>query len=126
MVLLRDTTCKIDESLGHLSSIEHLVVSMELGVGLFHQWNPELVMVGAMSVQWSLALSIVWDSCINNHILPAAIFEKLENCKSILDTVVDNQILQKLWVCALDKKRSKEPAVTEDTLFDISWAHLVS
>ena len=126
MELLRYSSGQVDERFCHLSSIEHLIVSMELSVGFLHQWNPEFIMISAMAIQWSLTLRIVRDSSVHNHVLPATVFEKLENSKSILDTVIYDQILQELWISALNKKRSKEPAVSKNSLLNVSWAHFVS
>ena len=126
MELLRNSSGQVDERFSHLSSIEHLIVSMELSVGFLHKWDPEFIMVSAMAIQWGLTLRIVRDSCVYNHVLPASVFEELEYCKSILDTVIYDQILQELWISALDKKRSQEPAVSKDSLLDVSWAHFVS
>jgi hypothetical protein len=58
--------------------------------------------------------------------LPATILEKLEHCETILDTIVNNQVLEKFRIGALDQKGSEEPAVAKDTLFDVTWAHLVT
>jgi len=126
MELLRNSSCQIDERLCHLSSIEHLIVSMELCVGFLHKWDPEFIMVSTMTIQWSLTLRIVRDSCVHNHVLPASVFKELEYSESILDTIIYDQVLQKLWISALNKKRSKEPAITKDSLLDISWAHFIS
>jgi hypothetical protein len=93
MELLRNTSGQIDESLVHLTSIEHLICAVELSVGLLHERNPELVVISAMSIQWGLALRVVGDSSINDDILPASILEELENCKTILDTIIDDKIL---------------------------------
>lgn len=103
MELLRNTSGQINKSFVHLTAIQHLVSAVELGVCLFHEWHPELVVVSAMSIQWGLALRVVGDSSINNNILPATILEELENCKTILDTVIDDEIFQKFWICALDQ-----------------------
>lgn len=79
-----------------------------------------------MTVKRSFGLGVVWNSCINNNVLPFTIFEELENCKTILNTIVDDQVVQKLWVGALNQEWSEEPAVTKNTLLDISWVHWVS
>ena len=126
MELLRNSSGQVDQRFCHLSSIEHLIVSMKLSVGFLHKWHPEFIMVSAVTIQRSLTLGIVRDSGVHNHVLPFSVFEELENSKSILDTIIYNQVLQKLRISALDKKRSKEPAVSKDSLLDVSWAHLVS
>ena len=126
MELLRNSSCQVDERLRHLSSIEHLIVSMEFSIGFLHERDPEFIMICAMTIQWSLTLRIVRDSCVHNHVLPFSVFEELEYGKSILDTIIYDQVLQELWISALDKKRSKEPAVPKDSLLDISWAHFIS
>jgi hypothetical protein len=101
--LLRHSSCQIDECFGHLASIEHLVGSVQLSVSFFHKRNPKLIMVSTMAIKWCLALGVVWNSSINNHVLPATILEELENCKSVLDTIIDNQVFKKLRICALNE-----------------------
>lgn len=124
--LLRNTASEVDKSLAHLTSMEHLVSSMQLGVGFLHEWHPELVMVSAMAIERGLALSVVWDSGIHDDMLPATVLEELENCKSILDTIINNQVLEELWVRALNQEGSEEPAVAEDTLLDVTRGHLIT
>lgn len=60
--------------------------------------------------------------------LPFSIFEEIKHCKAILNTIVVNQILQQLWICAQDEERAKEPAVieTEKTLLYVTWILWVS
>jgi hypothetical protein len=79
-----------------------------------------------VAVKDGLALTIVWDSSIDDNVLPSTILEELEDCETVLDTVVDDQVVQELWVCALDQKGSQKPAVTKNTLLDVSWSHGVS
>ena len=112
MELLRDSTSQIYKSFSHLSTIQRLVGSVQLSVGLLHERHPEFVVVCAMTIQRGLALRVVRNSSVNNYILPATILEELEDGKTILDTVIDNKVLEEFWVGALHKERSKEPAVT--------------
>ena len=123
---LRNTSSEVNESLAHLTSVEHLVSSMQLGVCLLHERHPELVVVSTMAIERGLALSVVWDSGIHDDMLPATVLEELENCKSILDTVIDDQVLQELWVRALNQEGSEEPAVAENTLFNVTRRHLIT
>jgi hypothetical protein len=74
-----------------------------------------------VAVKDGLALTIVWDSSIDDNVLPSTILEELEDCETVLDTVVDDQVVQELWVCALDQKGSQKPAVTKNTLLDVLW-----
>ena len=83
-------------------------------------------MISTMSIKRSLALSIIRNSCVHDNVLPTTILEKLENCKTVLNTIIDDEIFQKFRVCALNQKRSKEPAITENTLLDITRRHFVS
>jgi len=43
--------------------------------------------------------------------LPLTIFEEVKYGKTILNTIVVDQILQKIWISAEDQKGSKEPTV---------------
>lgn len=91
--LLGDTSSQIYESLVHLSSVEHFVGSMKLGVSLLHEWYPELVVVRAVPVENGLALAVVGDSRINDNVLPSTILEELEHGETVLDTIVDNKVV---------------------------------
>ena len=126
MELFSDATRKINEGFVHGATVEHLVSTVQLGISLLHQTDPELSEILAITVERSLGLRVVWDTSINDNMLPLTVFEELEDSESILDTIVDNQVVQKLGVCALNKKRSEEPAVSQNTLFDITGAHGVS
>ena len=77
---------------------------MELSISFFHERNPELIGISAMAVKNLLTLSIKWNSCIDNNVLPPSILEELEDSKSVFDTIVNNEVVQKLWVCALNEK----------------------
>ena len=79
-----------------------------------------------MAIQNGLALAVIRNSSIHNNILPATVLEELEHGETVLDTIVDDQVVEELRVGALDQKRAKEPAVSEDTLFDISRSHGVT
>jgi len=57
--------------------------------------------------------------------LPSSVFEELENSKSMLDAVVNYQIVQQLRICAQNEEGSKEPAVTESSLFDVARVHSI-
>jgi len=126
MELFRDTTCKINEGFVHGATVEHFVSTVQLGIGLLHQTDPELSEILAITVERSLGLRVVWDTSINDNMLPLTVFEELEDSESILDAIMDNQVVQKLRICALNKKRSEEPAVSQNTLFDITRAHGIS
>ena len=76
-----------------------------------------------MTVEWGLVGRVVWDSCIDNNVLPLSILKELENGETMLDTVVDNEVLEKLWVCALNQESTEEPEVIKDTLLHVSWLH---
>jgi hypothetical protein len=54
--------------------------------------------------------------------LPPSILEEVEHCETILNTVVVDEVFQKLRVGAQDQKRSKEPAVieAEQTLLNVA------
>ena len=60
--------------------------------------------------------------------LPASIFEELEDGKTEFNAVMANQVLQELWVCAEYQKRTEEPAVveTKKTLLDVTWTFRIS
>ena len=102
--------------------MEFLVASMELGVGLLHEGDPKLVLIGVVAVEWRLRLRVVRDTRINDHILPPAVLEEEEHGEPILDSVVVNQVLQELGVRAQDQQGAEEPAIieTEQTLLDVS------
>ena len=101
---LRNSTSQVDEGFVHLSSVEHLVSSVELRISLLHQWHPELVVVRAVAVKNCLALAVVWDSSIHDDVLPSTVFEELEDGETVLDTIVHNEVVEQLGVCALDQK----------------------
>jgi hypothetical protein len=104
MEFFRHSTSKVYKRLIHLSSIEHLISSVKLGVGLFHEGYPELIVIRAMTIEDSLALAIVRDSGIYDDVLPTSILEELEHGETVLDTIIDNQIVKKLWISALDQE----------------------
>jgi hypothetical protein len=54
-----------------------------------------------MTVQRGLALLIIGDSCVYNNVLPSSIFEELEDCKSVFNAIINDQVFQKIWVSAL-------------------------
>ena len=85
---LRNTTGEIDKRLVHLSSVEHLVSSVKLGVGFFHEGYPELIVIRAVAIKDSLALAVVWDSSINDDVLPTSILEELKHGETVLNTIV--------------------------------------
>ena len=45
MEFLGDSTSEIYQSLIHLTTVEHFIGSVELGVSFLHEWHPELVVV---------------------------------------------------------------------------------
>lgn len=100
-----------------------LIASMELGISLLHQGNPKLILVIVVTIKWSLCLRVVWNSRVNDNMLPSSVLEEVEHCKTILNTVVVDEVFQKLWVCAQYQQRSKEPTIieTKKTLLDITW-----
>lgn len=55
--------------------------------------------------------------------LPLSVFEELENGEAVLDTVVHDQVVQKLRVRALHQECAEEPAVTQNALLDIAGVH---
>ena len=88
--LFRNSTCEIDKGLVHLTAVKHFVGAVELSVSLLHEWDPKLVVIGAMAVEDGLALAVIGNSSIYDNVLPSSIFEKLEDCESILNTVINN------------------------------------
>jgi len=52
-----------------------------------------------MSIKRSLCLWIVRDPSIYDDILPTTIFEELEDSKSMLNSIINYEIFQKIWVC---------------------------
>ena len=45
MEFLGDSTSEIYQSLIHLTTVEHFIGSVEIGVSFLHEWHPELVVV---------------------------------------------------------------------------------
>lgn len=122
VVLLRHSASEVDHRLVEESTMETFVAAMELGIGLLHKGNPELVLVRVVTVQRRFRLRVVGDSCIDDYMLPPSILEEVEHCETILNTVVVDEVFQKLRVGAQDQKRSKEPAVieAEQTLLNVA------
>ena len=75
---------------------------MKFSICLFNQGDPELVGVSTMSVEGCFGLSIVWNTCVNNHILPTAVLKELENGETVFETVVDDKILQEIAMSRKD------------------------
>jgi len=67
---------------------------VELCVSLLHEWNPELVVIRAVTVEDGLALAVVWNSRINDNVLPSSVLEELEHSKTILDTIINDQVVE--------------------------------
>lgn len=122
---LAGTASQIDERLSHGATIEGLVATMELGIGLLHERYPELVGVCAVTVERSLCLRIIWDAGVDNDILPTAIFEELENCKPVFEAIINDQVLKKLGMSRENQERPKEPAVSKNTLLYITWSSTI-
>jgi len=49
-----------------------------------------------MTVERGLCRGVIGDSRINDDILPTAVFKELENRKSILKSIINNQVLKEL------------------------------
>jgi len=49
--LLRGAASQVDEGLSHGPTVEGFIASVELGVGLFHEGDPELIWIGAVAVE---------------------------------------------------------------------------
>ena len=99
---------------------------MEFGVSLLHEGNPKLSLVVAVTVERSLRLSVVGNSRVYNDVLPSSILEELEHGETVLDSVIHDQVVQEIRIRALNQKRAEQPAVSKDTLLDVTWSHLVS
>ena len=56
MELLRASASQVDHGLNQHTSIEHLIGTVELGISLLHEGYPELIEVGAVTVERGLAL----------------------------------------------------------------------
>ena len=98
--LLAHTSCEVNESLVHVSAVQHLVIAMKLGIGFLHEWDPELLGVQAVPVQRRLALCVVGNPSVHDYVLPSAVLEELEDCKAMLDAVIHHQVFEQLWVSA--------------------------
>ena len=109
--VFRDASSKVNHGFIKTATMKLFVASMELCISFLHKSNPELTLVLIVSIKWGLSLRIVWDSRIYNNMLPLTIFEEIKYGKTILNTIVVDQILQKIWVSAEDQKGSKEPTV---------------
>ena len=73
-----------------------------------------------MSIERGLGRGIERDARVDYDILPTAIFEELEDCKAKLKAIEDDQVLQEVRVSRKYQEGAQEPAVTQDTLLDIS------
>ena len=98
---------------------------MEFRISFLYQWDPELIRVGAVSIQGCFRLCVIRNTCVNDHVLPATVFEKLEYSESVFKAIIDNQILKEVPVRGKDQEGTEKPAVAQDTLFDITWGHTV-
>jgi hypothetical protein len=98
--IFRDASSKIDHCLIKAATMKLLVASMEFSISFLHQSDPELTLVLVMSIERSLGLRVIWDSRVYNDMLPFTIFEKVEYSKTILDTIIVDQVLEKIWICA--------------------------
>jgi hypothetical protein len=67
---------------------------VKFSVSLLHKRNPEFVVVRAMAIQNGLALAVIRNSSIHNNILPATVLEELEHGETVLDTIVDDQVVE--------------------------------
>ena len=81
--LFRGPTSQIDEGLGHASTIDGLVRSMQLSISLLNEGHPELIRVSTMPIERRLGLWVVWDTSIDNDILPTSILEELEDSETV-------------------------------------------
>jgi hypothetical protein len=126
MELFGDAACEINEGFVHGAAVEHFVGAVQLGVRLLHQTDPELAEVLAVAVERSLGLRVVWDTSVDDDVLPLSVFEELEDSEAVLDTIMDDQVVQELRIRALNEQRSEEPAVSQDALLDVTGAHGVS
>ena len=93
MILFTHASRQVYKCFIHLPTIQHLIGSMQLGVGFFHQWHPKFSDVMATAVQGCLALSVVGDSCVNYDVLPATVFEKLEDSEAVFNAIIDDEII---------------------------------
>ena len=66
-----------------------------------------------------------WSAGIHNQMLPLTVLEEVEHGETVLDSIVVDQVIQELEVCAQDEKRGAlEPAIieTKKALFDVAGA----
>lgn len=92
MELFTDSSSQVNQSFIEVASAKLLVVSMKFGVSFLHQWHPEFLRVIAIAIEWSFAVGVIRNSSVNNNILPSSIFEKLENSKTVFNSIIDNQV----------------------------------
>jgi len=96
---------------------------VQLSVGFLEEGNPKLISIRTVTIEGSFCLGVEGNSSVDNYIPPFAILKELEHGESMLNSIMNNEVAQQLRVSALDQERTKEPAVSEDTLLYVTWAH---
>jgi hypothetical protein len=73
-----------------------------------------------VSIKGSLSGDTVGDESINDYVLPLPVLEELKHGKSLIYTVMNNQILEQLGLLCQKHERTEQPAVSQKPLLHIS------
>lgn len=119
-------TCQVSKRFWHKPASQCVVVPVQLGVCLFQQKDPHVLLRRAREKGHSSCGHAARKVVINRQLLPDSTFADLHFVDAMLGKVVgDEQLLEQSWFFGEASQGWSEPTVTKISFHDVGWANLI-
>lgn len=108
-------TGKIHQYLTHEATLEQVVGTMYLRIGLLKEHHPQLIVVA--SCENGLTAWLAGEQVVNSHLLPMAILAQAEAIEAIVAVLLRHEkALYQRWPLGQDGERGEEVTIVEHTV----------